>query len=63
MRPVKELKYFEKVSIPAGESRKVRFNVDMMRDLGFVDAKGSRFLESGEFIVSTGGKKIKITLQ
>lgn len=63
MRPVKELKYFEKVSIPAGESRKVRFNVDMMRDLGFVDAKGSRFLESGEFIVSTGDKEIKITLQ
>lgn len=44
-RPVKELKYFEKQTIRAGETRTFRFEVDLLRDLGFIDGDGKRFLE------------------
>lgn len=61
-RPVKELKYFEKIEIPAGEKRTFSFNVDLMRDFGFVDSDGKRFLETGDYYVSVVDKKVKIQL-
>lgn len=61
-RPVKELKHFEKQLIKAGESKTFRFEVDMERDLGFIDGTGKRFLESGEYYVIVKDKKIKIEL-
>ena len=57
-RPMKELKFFEKQSLNAGESRVFRFDIDPMRDLSYTDATGKRFLEPGEFIVSVGGRKL-----
>lgn len=62
-RPEKELKHIEKQLIPAGESRTYRFEVNLMRDFGFVDSDGNRFLEEGDYYVMVGPKKIKIKLK
>lgn len=48
-RPVKELKFFEKRLIKAGESETFTFEIDPLRDLGFVNGEGERFLERGEY--------------
>lgn len=61
-RPVKELKHFEKVLIPAGESRIVRFQIDKVKDLGFVDSEGNEFFEPGEFILRCGGEETEFKL-
>ena len=57
-RPMKELKYFEKHMLDAGESRVFRFEIDPIRDLSYTDFTGKRFLEAGEFIVSVGDSKL-----
>lgn len=62
-RPVKELKYFEKQLIKAGETRIFRFDVDLERDFGFYDNEGNRFLEAGEYHILVGDKDIKIELE
>ena len=62
-RPEKELKFFEKQTIPAGKSRVYRFDVDIMRDLGYPDAQGNRFVEKGDYEIMVGDKTIKITLK
>ena len=61
-RPVKELKYFEKQSIKAGETKTFRFDIDLERDLGFVDGNGKRFLETGEYYIQVKDQKVKIEL-
>ena len=61
-RPVKELKYFEKQTIRAGETRTFRFEVDLLRDLGFIDGDGKRFLEKGTYYVQVKDKKVKLEL-
>ena len=61
-RPVKELKYFEKQSIKAGETKIFRFDIDLERDLGFVDGNGKRFLEVGEYYIQVKDQKVKIEL-
>ncbi len=61
-RPVKELKYFEKQLIKAGDTCVFRFEIDPMRDLSFVNANGECFLENGEYYVKVKDKKIKFTL-
>lgn len=50
-RPAKELKYFQKQLIPAGESVVFRFEMDPERDFSFPDHDGNRILERGEFLV------------
>ncbi|MCM1177234.1 MAG: glycoside hydrolase family 3 C-terminal domain-containing protein [Bacteroides sp.] len=62
-RPVKELKYFEKSMIKAGESRKFTFEIDTLRDLGFVDGDGNRFVEPGDYYIIVKDQKIKIVLK
>lgn len=57
-RPVKELKHFEKRLIKAGETEEFVFEMDKMRDLGFVDHEGKAFFEGGEFILSTSDKSV-----
>ncbi|MGM9787092.1 MAG: glycoside hydrolase family 3 N-terminal domain-containing protein [Candidatus Cryptobacteroides sp.] len=59
-RPVKELKYFEKQNIPAGESRTFTFEIDPMRDLGFVDRTGRCYLDTGEYRIMAGGREVAI---
>ncbi|MCM1221233.1 MAG: DUF4886 domain-containing protein [Lachnospiraceae bacterium] len=62
-RPEKELKHIEKQLIPAGESRTYRFDVNLMRDFGFVDDKGNRFMEEGEYFVEVGPRKVRISVK
>ena len=50
-RPSKELKYFQKQLIPAGDSVVFRFEMDPERDFSFPDHDGNRILERGEFLV------------
>jgi beta-glucosidase len=54
VRPVKELKAFQRITIKPGESRVVTFSLDT-KDLSFYDAQGNSILESGEFRVMVGG--------
>ena len=61
-RPVKELKHFEKQLIKAGESRTFTFEIEPLRDLGFVDGDGNRFVDSGEYYIIVKDKKVKISV-
>lgn len=61
-RPMKELKYFEKQSIKAGETKTFRFDIDLERDLGFVDGDGKRFLEAGDYEIIVKEQKVKVEL-
>ncbi|MEM1181941.1 MAG: glycoside hydrolase family 3 N-terminal domain-containing protein [Acidobacteriota bacterium] len=49
-RPIRELKGFQKISLDAGESRRVTFTLDAA-DLAFFDARGAERLEAGEIHV------------
>jgi beta-glucosidase len=59
-RPVKELKFFEKKMIKAGEEEVFRFDIDPKRDLGFVDRTGRRYLDKGEYRIIVGKQKATI---
>lgn len=61
-RPEKELKYFEKQMIKAGETKDFVFNIDLERDFGFVDTDGKRFLENGEYEIIVKNQKIRVEL-
>ena len=61
-RPVKELKYFEKLELKAGEKKVFKFEIDPKKDLSFPDANGTRHLESGDFYLLINGQKIKFEL-
>lgn len=62
-RPVKELKHFEKRLIRAGESCTFTFEIDPLRDLGFVDGNGERFVEPGDYYIIVKDQKVKIVLE
>jgi beta-glucosidase len=53
VRPVKELKAFQKVFLKKGESREVRFTLTV-EDLKFYDKDLRRIAEPGEFRVFVG---------
>jgi beta-glucosidase len=53
VRPVKELKGFQKILLKAGESKEVTFTLTSA-ELSFMDADGKSHLESGDFKVFTG---------
>ncbi|SBW01636.1 Beta-glucosidase-related glycosidases [uncultured Dysgonomonas sp.] len=61
-RPVKELKHFEKQMIKKGETKVFKFDIDPLKDLGFINADGKRFLESGDYYIIVKDKKVKVTL-
>ena len=52
-RPVKELKGFKKVTIPAGESKKVTFEISD-KDLSFYNIEKKWIAEAGDFKVFVG---------
>ncbi|TXT33767.1 MAG: beta-glucosidase [Chitinophagaceae bacterium] len=58
IRPVKELKGFQKIMLKAGESKTVQF-VLTGKDLSFYDGAGNTVLESGKFNVFVGGDSNK----
>lgn len=62
-RPVKELKFFEKKMIKAGEEVVFTFEIDPMRDLGFVDRTGKRYLDNGEYHIIVAGQKAVIEVK
>ena len=59
-RPVKELKHFEKKLIKAGESTTFRFEINPLRDLGFVNREGKRYLDKGEYRIMVGDQSVTI---
>jgi len=61
-RPIKELKYFEKQLLRKGETKVYKFEIDLQRDLSFVDGDGKRFLEAGDYNIIVKNKKIKIEI-
>jgi beta-glucosidase len=62
-RPMKELKFFEKKEIAAGQKTVFKFEIDPMRDLSFPDADGKRHLEAGDFYLMAGNQKVKFQLE
>jgi len=54
VRPVKELKGFEKIALKAGESKTVSFTLTA-KELSFYNAEGKLVLETGKFSVFIGG--------
>lgn len=61
-RPIKELKYFEKKVIKAGETVTYQFVVDPVKDLSYVNNKGEKILETGDYYIQIGNQKVKIEL-
>ncbi len=62
-RPVKELKFFEKKLIKAGETVVFKFELEPLKDLGFVNSNGDNFIEAGDYYIIVKDKKIKLTLE
>lgn len=54
IRPVKELKGFEKIFLKSGEDKVVNFMLTD-KELSFYDADGNTILEKGKFIIFVGG--------
>ena len=59
-RPIKELKYFEKKLVKAGESVTFRFEINPLRDLGFVNREGKKYLDKGEYRIMVGDQSVTI---
>ena len=59
-RPVKELKYFEKKLIKTGENVTFRFEINSLRDLGFVNREGKKYLDKGEYRIMVGDQSVSI---
>ncbi|MBS1567416.1 MAG: beta-glucosidase BglX [Bacteroidetes bacterium] len=54
VRPVKELKGFQKIALKAGESKDVSFTLTH-NELSYYDGNGNKVLEPGKFSVFVGG--------
>jgi beta-glucosidase len=61
-RPVKELKFFEKRHLQAGETQRFVFEIDPWRDLSYVNGDGERFLETGVYFILVKDKKITLEI-
>ena len=62
-RPIKELRYFDKQMIPAGQTKTFKWTIDPLRDLGYVDSKGNHFFTPGEYTLSACEKSVKIMVK
>lgn len=62
VRPVRQLCGFSRVTIPAGESRIVRFEVGE-EALSLIDAAGRRVVEPGDFELSVGASSADLRLK
>ena len=61
-RPMKELKHFEKQLLKVGETKTFKFEVDLLKDLGFINENGDRFLEEGAYEIIVKDKVIKLNI-
>ncbi len=59
VRPVKELKGFDKINLKAGEAQSVSFKLSK-KELGFYNGNGEFLLEPGDFDVMIGGSSDKV---
>ena len=59
-RPVKELRFFEKKEVKAGETAIFRFEIDPLRDLGFVNRKGEKYLDKDEYRIMVGDQSVSV---
>lgn len=62
-RPMKELKFFQKKYIKAGQSAIFRFIIDPIKDLSYYNEQGDICLENGKFVLSTKDKKVDFYLK
>ncbi|RUT67979.1 beta-glucosidase BglX [Flavobacterium cupreum] len=61
-RPVKELKFFEKKEIKAGQKVTFKFEIDPKSDLNYFDSTGNKILEPGNFYIYVGNEKVEFEL-
>lgn len=61
-RPVKELRYFEKRLIRAGQTETFRFEIEPQKHLSYYDGDGVRHLEAGDFRLMAGPRKVSFAL-
>ena len=62
IRPVRELKGFEKVSLKAGESKKVMFKLNRRAFAFYSEAAHDWIVEEGDYIISVGSSSRDIRL-
>ena len=62
-RPDKELRHFEKIMIPAGETHSFSFEIEPLRDLGTVDARGDRYVDAGEYTIMVGSSSVSLYVE
>ncbi|MEO1023114.1 MAG: glycoside hydrolase family 3 N-terminal domain-containing protein, partial [Bacteroidota bacterium] len=62
-RPVKEVKFFEKIELNPGESKTVSFTIFPEKHLSFPSHDGELLLEQGYFNVKVGGMEKRFYLQ
>ncbi len=55
-RPVRQLEGFTRITLKAGESREVEFNLDP-RQFSIINNKDKRVIEPGYFTIAVGGKQ------
>jgi beta-glucosidase len=55
-RPVRLLKHFEKVELPAGINKKVSFTIIPQQHLAYPDATNQQLIENGSFTLLVGDK-------
>jgi beta-glucosidase len=61
-RPIRDLKYYQKDLIKAGESKDFTFTIKPARDLAFPNAQGEKLMEDGYFTLMTGNLKTRFKL-
>ena len=49
--------------MPAGESVEFVFEIDPLRDLGFVDETGRKYVDKGLYHLEACGSKVDITVR
>jgi beta-glucosidase len=62
-RPVRDLKYYEKDLIKAGESKTFTFTIRPQESLSYPDHTGKQLLEDGYFTLMVGTEKTRFRLQ
>ncbi len=62
IRPVKELKGFQKISLKIGEEKVVKFKITA-NDLGFYTKEGNWIVEPGEFKIMVGANSENVSSQ
>ncbi len=61
-RPMKELKFFQKKLIKAGQKEIYRFEINPEIDLSYTDSNGKKHLESGDFYIIVNDMQAKFEL-